>query len=192
VPLRLILFWGLVFLFSGCALKEVSIEDPYQVLLEVGLAQRGVKGRLYLEGESLFLKDNFSGGAYGTFLASENFLYITLKPPLASEIHLFWQKGEDFVKLIHPDKQKVYFYKLPRLAGLPLPEYFLGLKEEHLSFKEGLLQGEYTFERPERLGKLSTNLLRMSWKIKEIEFTEEKPILPDLKDFKKKVFEFPD
>lgn len=182
----------LIFFISSCAYKKEALIDPYQFLYQSGFSGKVFKGKLYLEGESLFLKENFSGGAYGDFFTGENFLFITLKPPFSGEIYLLWKRGEPSIKIIDPNKKKVYFYQMAFLSELDFPSYFFGLKGENFRFKRGLLEGEYYFSRERREGELKTNLLRMSWKIREIQFSKEEEIkFPETKGFKEKVLEIP-
>jgi len=181
-----------ILFISSCAYKEEVLIDPYQFLYQSGFSGKIFKGKLYLEGEALFLKENFSGGAYGDFFTSEDFLFITLKPPLSGEIHLLWKREESSIKIIDPHKKKVYSYQMASLSKLDLPSYFLGLKGEKFSFRRGLLEGEYYFSRERKEGELKTNLLRMSWKIREIQFSKEEEIrFPETEGFKEKVFEIP-
>jgi len=173
------------FLFFSCTYKA-PIRDPYFILLEEGLSGKILKGKVFFQGESFFLKNNLSGGAYGDFIVSSDFLYLTLKPPFSSEVLITWQKGEKFVKIVNFDKKKIYRILLEGADKIDFPQYFLGLKEKRLSIKRGLLEGEYKFSPEEKEGEFASNLLNLRWKIKEIHFSSERISLPDFKEFKEK------
>lgn len=175
----------IVFIFSSCAYK-VPLKDPYSVLREEGFSGKWVKGKIFLQGESFFLKENFRGGAYGNFIASQDFLYLFLRPPFTSEILIIWQRGEDFLRMVNFEKKKIYRIFLEGLGKVDLSHYFLGLKEESVEIKRGLLEGEYQFSLSEKEGKLISSLLSLTWKIKEMEFSSEAPKIPEFQGFKEK------
>ncbi|MGC8871898.1 MAG: hypothetical protein ACP5KO_03375 [Caldimicrobium sp.] len=179
-----------LFVFYSCAYKS-PVEEPYSILIKEGFSGRTVKGKCFLKGESFFLKNNFSGGAYGDFIASAEILILYLKPPLSSEVILLWKKGEDVIKMINLDKKKIYKIVYERLGQADLSFYFLGLREKRLHLKRGLLEGEYQFFPEEREGIFTSPIFNLNWKIKELEFTSEPPSILDLTGFKEKEIELP-
>ncbi len=182
---------GLILLLLFSCTYRAKLLDPYLSLLEEGFSGRTVKGKVFLQGESFFLKNNLNGGAYGDFIVSLDSLYLLLKPPFSSEVLIFWHKGENSLKIVNFDKKKIYQVFLEGIERVDFSQYFLGLKEKRLSVKKGLLEGEYSFLQEEREGEFKSNLFNLRWKIKELQFTSEKPTLPNLEGFKEKEVRIP-
>lgn len=176
------------FLFSSCAFKA-PFKTPYQSLIEEGFSGRLVKGKIFIKGEFFFLKNNFSGGSYGDFVASYDILYLYLKPPFSSEIIIIWKRGEDFIKVINKERKKVYKITYEGIGRADFSSYFLGLKERKIYIKKGFLEAEYEFLPEELEGKFTSPLFNFSWKIKNLEFSTEIPTIPDQKGFKEKEIE---
>ncbi len=185
----LFLFFALIFLFYGCAVKKFPYEDLYSYLLEKGLSEKAITGKVFMEGEIFFLKDFHQGGFYGNFYIHKDKYLLILRPPFSSEYHLRWEKGWEGLSLIDFSKKRSYNVKMEPALAEKLPLYFLGLKETSLSFRKNSLQGNYTFERENLTGNLFTNFFHLKWKIKEISLLEGEFPNYNGQDFKEKSIE---
>ncbi|MCS7150511.1 MAG: hypothetical protein N2Z40_03835 [Caldimicrobium sp.] len=174
----------------SCAPKELSLLDAYLVLQKEGLAEKKLKGKVFVEGAFILLNSqDQSGGSYGTFYLDPSSLIIFLRPPLSTEIILYWDGNPKHFFLIDTAKKRVYRLHFKEFSLEDLPSYFLGLKEGKVKFKRNNLMGEYTFSKEELKGVLQANLFNLSWKIKEITFTEEYPPPLSFENYKLKTIE---
>lgn len=79
--------------------------------------------------------------------------------------------------------------KLENTSIKHFPEYFLGLREEELSFKKNSLEGKYSFDKENLIGMLSTNYFNLTWKFKEITFFQGNFPEYNWDNFKQKIIE---
>ncbi len=187
--INLFLFLGIL---SHCAYKEVVLPPDYREVLYRGWQGRPLKGKVFFQGEILFLKNEFlSGGSYGTFFVLPSALLLVLQPPLSPQILIFWQKEEEEIRFLDTSKRKYYKIRLKELKNLDLSFYFLGLKETSFTFKKDFWEGEYKFHRESLEGILESNVFRIQWKIKEITFSDEPWGLPNWREYKEKELKLP-
>lgn len=176
-----------LFLLIGCAPKEITLPKAYLQLEREGLENLALKGKLFLEGELFFIENKEqAGGAYGTFYLTKDEFLITLRPPLSSEIILYWQRTFPKITLINPAKKVAYLINFKNINLEDLPYYFLGLKEKEATWKKKGFEGEYRFFKENSEGRIQANLFNISWKIKELEVTEEKISPPLTEGYKVK------
>lgn len=179
-----------LFLFIGCAPKEITLPKAYLQLEREGLENLTLKGKLFLKGELFFLENlenkEQAGGAYGTFYLTKDEFLVTIRPPLSSEIIFYWQRTSPKITLINPAKKVVYLINFRNINLEDLPYYFLGLREKEATWKKKGFEGKYSFFKENLEGIIHTNLFNISWKIKELEVTEEKIFPPLTEGYKVK------
>lgn len=186
---KIFLFSIFLITFLGCVLKEVPHKEIYSYLLERGLTERTLTGKVFIEGEIFFLNNINQGGSYGTFYLNKDNYLLILRPPIASEYYLHWKRGDSALKFIDFAKKKIYYLKIKDNIAESLPIYFLGLRERELSFEKKALKGKYAFNQENLKGELETNLFHLTWKIKEISFWEGEFPSIEGQDFKKKIID---
>lgn len=196
MPLKLGLFSKLihllllVLLLNACfpkwkATHKEGLHEIYSYLRLEGLKEATYFGKLFVEGEVDFIVNGArSGASYGNFYVNAERLIIQLTPPLGSETLIVWKKGLPEILIIDPTKKRGLRVSVPGdMLFDDFPLYFLGLKENR-AWRLDKYSGEYTFDHDTLTGKLTSNLFKVTWKIKEIKGIEKLPELPAFDDYK--------
>lgn len=180
---------------SNCAVKTESIKkytlkEIFSILKSEGFGHKVYYGKLFVDGEFNFFKNNNrSGASYGYFYVGADRLLIQIRPPLSSESLILWERDAREILILNPSQKKGIRISLSNLEPFDdLPSYLLGLKEEEVDWKIGPYKGKYRFNRDEFKGELSSVLFNITWSIKELIPAEGFPNLPSFNDYHFKSF----
>lgn len=197
-PIKFFLSLIILFSLSNCALKreymsKVTLRETYYLLKSEGFGQKIYQGKLFVDGEFNFLRNGTqSGASYGYFYIGAERLFIQLKPPLSSEIFILWFRHQQGIMLINPSQKKVF--KINFINGVlldDLPNYFLGLKENEKDWRIGFYSGKYIFSQDEMRGEITSAILNITWRIKELRSAESFPDFPQIDSYEIKVITLP-
>jgi len=125
---------------------------------------------------------------YADFQAGKNFLYLKFKFPFHTALgYGKWEVSSfnlvEIFDLYHRKHYLIKFINHPELKNLPF--YFLGLKEKNLSWKFIKTSFYYSFAEDKKEGLITSDFLKLKWKIKNLSTPESfKPLLKDTTFFR--------
>lgn len=166
---NLILVFFLSLLLFSCtrSLPPLSIE--------ILLSQEVFQGTIWwdLEIKKDFTPSKNTGQA--EFQISENFIYVRLKTPIGTTLGLLvWKKDDPgLIKVydLYNQELVLLFINNPSLLQKleTLPFYFLGMKEETLSWSLDKVFVKYQFDKERKVGTILTEEVIFGWKIQSLE-----------------------
>jgi len=179
----------LFFLFVLCFFSECCYKVPHVIKKP---SEKIYQGTIWWQIYIFESNQTKTLNGYADFQAGKNFIYLKFKSPFHTALgYGKWEISSfNLIEIFDLYHRKHYLIKFTNHSELKnLPFYFLGLKRKNLSWKFIKTYFYYSFVEDKKEGLITSDFLKLKWKIKNLSTTEGfKPLLKDtafFKDFQK-------